>query len=887
MRTLFIPIISFVFIFLSFNGSAQSLGKGAVSFSGEVDGVYFNVSGDLKFEQFVVHGSSAYIKVNWNWMKVNHIEYNGVLYDSNHNLIEANFDYLKSGFNGVVELKDYIPTKLGFQSQEQTVYPGSGANYSFDMDKETWDEMDADGRSKIRAEWEKKPFALGVTLKSINGAEIKSIIYKVKERHKELKAAEEKEKKFYTLIDEGERAIANSDYDEAIAKYQKARDLNVRNDLADQRLTQARELKEEKEQEEVAQNELSMENESREEEKSSNQEKSSDEKEKEERNDTNETEENTTSNSTKQQSEQNQVTQSAANQYLNLARKAEANGDLDRAISYYEKAYAEEPNYSTTVKINSLKQQKSVNRLNNTIEHYSQQYERNRERARQMVAEMEKEHQDFVERKKAAYYNDKTLYEKEYRSYVINFDKQVEQNPNVSNLKNAVLEASNGEVIYFTSVELGGPNPDGFAGGSWEGYEIPNEYTNVSELRYNQRYYLKIYQKLREIVVSDDIKNNIDEFEYLFLSKNCVDCNGKKKFFKNSIIASKDPISIFDYLTNSFGGNLQFARIFSETYTQEIGSAELSSKQRNQIKFSDVDIEWVKKENDLKRESFNSLSALAEEVLNGSGFFLTEQYGRGILIYYNKGKYVKIFIDQFYESRNLNISNFLTENPYKNAWDLLVKRGYSVSYAKISGVKEKMYTMNYNAQEKIYDGNTGKRLWSSDYGNFYWTEKPQYFAYGKMTNKILTTYCEGHLPRIILETGTFEYDGESIYDKRRASNVIVTGISYSGNYLKKKGGKYIYETTKFNLGWHRVPRRYYNDGRVMFEYEEKQIKINQDGLDKITYPEWAKTMKWSIPDFNNGVPIKLGGNPNDFNSFFNAIEKNQISYFGREFNVSF
>lgn len=884
MRTLFIPIISFVFIFLSFNGSAQSLGKGAVSFSGEVDGVYFNVSGDLKFEQFVVHGSSAYIKVNWNWMKVNHIEYNGVLYDSNYNLIEANFDYLKSGFNGVVELKDYIPTKLGFQSQEQTVYPGSGANYSFDMDTETWDEMDADGRSKIRAEWEKKPFALGVTLKSINGAEIKSMIYKVKERHKELKAAEEKEKKFYTLIDEGERAIANSDYDEAIAKYQKARDLNVRNELADQRLAEARELKEEKEREEVAQNELSMENASREEEKSSNQEKSSDEQ-KEGKN-ANTKEDNTTNNSTKQQSEQNQVTQSAANQYLNLARKAEASGDLDRAISYYEKAYAEEPNYSTTVKINSLKQQKSVNRLNNTIEHYSQQYERNRERARQMVAELDRELQEFADKKKAAYQRDKSLYEAEYDNYVSNFDQRVEQHSKVSDLKSAVLNAANGTEIYFTIVRMTGPTPEGFAGGESNSYEFD------SRLSWVQNYNVTIYQGIKEIRINDSVKKNIDELLNLFLKKNCVQCEGENKFEKNSIIAAKTPFALFDYLTKSFSNNLNFAKIWSKESTYDIDSDALTSQQNRKTKFDDSDIKWIKQENSRKSNASATLEDFRATINSDFGsFYLSNQRS---LMYYHNGKYIRMYFTNLHSNGmslgRLTPYQVFTEKSYRNAWSLYYtleqKPAHQLYYRRqIPTVKEDVY--HWKNQEDLYLMNQrciGPKLYSSMNP---WTKGEHYFALEKYIPEnpywVLKAFPNGMAPRLIIEIGTFEYDNKSIYTNRIAASVVQVGRSYlRGDSQKKRGDLWIYNVAEEKFGWHTVPRKHFDNKEQNYGYEERKISI-----ENMKYVNFTESAIWTIPEINNGRPFNLGQNPSDFDMFYNTIKQNGLQYLGEEFNVRF
>lgn len=888
MRTLLISILSIAFIYLTNNITAQSLGKGAVAFSGEVDGVYFNVSGDLKIEQFVVYGSTAYVKLNWNWMKVNHIEYNGVLYDSNYNLIEANFDYLKSDFNGLVELRDYIPTKIGLQRQEQTVYAGSGANYSFDMDKETWNEMDADGRAKIRAEWEKKPFVLGVTLKSINGTEITSMIHKVKKRHQDLKAAEENEKKFYALIDEGERAVANSDYNEAIVKYQKALDLNVRNDLAEQRLTQARELKEDQEQE-IAENQdkSDTKNDSNYQ-SSSNDKKKGEEQEEQQAKKSQDNEKENSDRSNDFQSDQNIVVQSAANQYLEIARKAEASGDLDRAITYYEKAYAEEQNYSTTVKINSLRQRKSVNQLNNTIDHYSQQYERNRERARQMIAEMEQNLEQLADKKKTAYQRDKSLYKAEYDNYISNFDQGVEQNSKVSDLKSAVLNAANGAVIYFTIVHMTGPTPHGFAGGKWNSYEYD------SRLSREQNYNVTIYQGIKEIRITDSVKKNIDEFVDLFLKKNCVQCEGEKKFEKNSIIAAEKSFAIFDYLTESFTDNLNFAKIWSKESTYDIGSDALTSQQNRKTKFDNSDIEWIKHENRRKSNTSATLEDFRATINSDFGSFYLSSYPKS-LVYYNNGKYIRMYFTDSYGMSlgGLTPYQVFTEKPYQNAWShyytLKQKpKNQLYYYRQIPTVKEDVYYLKetealYLMETRLIGTSKLPTLYSSITP---WTKGEHYFALEKYIPNnpywVLKAFPSSS-PRLIIEIGSFEYDNKSIYTNRLAASVIQVGRSYlRGDSQKKRGDLWIYNVAEEKFGWHTVPRKYLDNKEQNYGYEEQKMSI--ENLDHINFTESAI---WTIPEINNGRSFNLGQNPADFEMFYNIIKQDGLSYLGEEFNVSF
>jgi tetratricopeptide (TPR) repeat protein len=193
LRTIFLEkfqvklvLVIMALFFVLTNSSAQSLGRGAVTFSGEIEGVYFNISGDLEFTKYVLRNTQPEVQVKWNWLKVNHIEYGGVSYNELNNPINANFDYLKEDFYGEVEILDYIPTKSNPQRVEETVYAGQIANFLYQMDKEVWEGYGMEIRAEHRDEWENHNDHGVVTLKSVGGKVIDDMIRKVIKRKTEL-----------------------------------------------------------------------------------------------------------------------------------------------------------------------------------------------------------------------------------------------------------------------------------------------------------------------------------------------------------------------------------------------------------------------------------------------------------------------------------------------------------------------------------------------------------------------------------------------------------------------------------------------------------------------------------------------------------------------------
>ncbi|PHR42928.1 MAG: hypothetical protein COA32_17015 [Fluviicola sp.] len=371
-----------VFLFLIFlllpsfsNLKAQSMRKGAVTYTGTFDNIYFNISGDIEFSRYVMRNNQAEIQVSWNWLKVNYIVMEDVQYDQLNNPMNADFGMLKSGFVGNIEIKTYIPTKVPLQSVPKDVYAGSTQNFLFQMDKSTWDGFSMEERAKFRSDWEKGPFISDVNLNSISGSIIESIIYKAKQHQKELdkekekeKMAEQKEKQFYDLMEQGRRAEVNENYDDAIAFYSEARTLNIDNERAEEAVTLAKDRKERlKKESEVNDESGSSESDENKEngqsgkEKEVQEEKDVKEKEKEEEKEEDSEEEEKISYETKLYYD-----------YMEKGRAAEAQGDYTSAINYYQSAYNLVPSQQLANKLQDLRELQGASALVQTASFLSE-----------------------------------------------------------------------------------------------------------------------------------------------------------------------------------------------------------------------------------------------------------------------------------------------------------------------------------------------------------------------------------------------------------------------------------------------------------------------------------------------------------------------------------
>ena len=171
MKTFILKIFILIFVITTSNNlQSQSYGTGAVTLPNyNINGVNFNISGDLNV-RFVFIDNQPEVKLNWNWVKVNYITYKGVRYDSSNNPFKGNFDYIKSGFNGKVEVTMVAPTVNDIQKETRTVVSGIGStSFVFTINKNIWEDYSFTERDEIKKKWKEQNHPLGVKLLSIDG----------------------------------------------------------------------------------------------------------------------------------------------------------------------------------------------------------------------------------------------------------------------------------------------------------------------------------------------------------------------------------------------------------------------------------------------------------------------------------------------------------------------------------------------------------------------------------------------------------------------------------------------------------------------------------------------------------------------------------------------
>jgi len=182
MKTFIIKTFTLlIFIATSNNLYSQSYGTGAVTLTNyNVNGVNFNISGDLNV-RFVFIDNQPEVKLNWNWVKVNYITYKGVRYDSSNNPFKGNFDYIKSGFNGNVEVTMVAPTVNEIQKETRTVVSGIGStSFVFKINKNIWEDYSFTERDEIKKKWKDQNHPLDVKLLSIDGIDFINMASSIK-----------------------------------------------------------------------------------------------------------------------------------------------------------------------------------------------------------------------------------------------------------------------------------------------------------------------------------------------------------------------------------------------------------------------------------------------------------------------------------------------------------------------------------------------------------------------------------------------------------------------------------------------------------------------------------------------------------------------------------
>lgn len=197
MKTFILKIFILIFVITTSNNlHSQSYGTGAVTLPNyNINGVNFNISGDLNV-RFVFIDNQPEVKLNWNWVKVNYITYKGVRYDSSNNPFKGNFDYIKSGFNGKVEVTMVAPTVNEIQKETRTVVSGIGStSFVFTINKNIWEDYSFTERDEIKKKWKEQNHPLGVKLLSIDGIDFINMASSVKSHWSKLQKEKESKNK--------------------------------------------------------------------------------------------------------------------------------------------------------------------------------------------------------------------------------------------------------------------------------------------------------------------------------------------------------------------------------------------------------------------------------------------------------------------------------------------------------------------------------------------------------------------------------------------------------------------------------------------------------------------------------------------------------------------
>ncbi len=222
----------------------QSLGVGAVTFSGYVNDFYVNFSGDLDLK-FSFINDEPEVELKWNWFKVNYVKYQRVRYDDyNHPGGAADFGYLYEGIYAEVSLLEDVPTK-GYTTLTKKIYDQGTVEYRFQVDKAAWQAMTMAERTSIKKQWKDRHYPGRLTLEDVGGQALRNIFYAIKTKQDGAGISKNKQdsidKKAEEHIYLAEQALARNDYTSAIAYLTEAMNIDPSlNRLAEQ----IREIKE-------------------------------------------------------------------------------------------------------------------------------------------------------------------------------------------------------------------------------------------------------------------------------------------------------------------------------------------------------------------------------------------------------------------------------------------------------------------------------------------------------------------------------------------------------------------------------------------------------------------------------------------------------------------
>ena len=263
-------IITFLLTFsFQYSCSAQSIGSN--SWSGTLDykdatinfSVDFEVSHSTIEEQYI-----SYVEIRH--VVINSINYKGVDYNQSKNGDSFSFPYkIYEGVSLNTTITESVASQ-NFESITRDIYCTYKTTFTFTYNN--YESIDISVRERNKKLWTNKIKVDRIFVKSIDGQSISRIYDEIKSVVQKKEREKERKKKFATYIKDGKSFEGKMEFNKAISSYTKALDLNVNNEIAQERLEKARVLqkKYENEQKKMAINEDNHSSKTKEEKEGSN-----------------------------------------------------------------------------------------------------------------------------------------------------------------------------------------------------------------------------------------------------------------------------------------------------------------------------------------------------------------------------------------------------------------------------------------------------------------------------------------------------------------------------------------------------------------------------------------------------------------------------------------
>jgi hypothetical protein len=519
-------------------------------------------------------------------------------------------------------------------------------------------------------------------------------------------------------------------------------------------------------------------------------------------------------------------------------------------------------------------------KFSETMVHYIKQAEENRKKIQEQNKKRAEFYENWNEARKRGFKIDRVKYQTSYSAFIAKLSKSIDENPNVMTVAEAIERGKkeNLSEVYFLPVKVSGPTMEGFADGDWIYYKIENP-------GYNQFYRVSYKEKPGKIILSDRIFENRFKIQELLFEGSCTNCLNQPEFIQNFIFAATSKKDLYQHITSNLPLDQQFTNTDTSPRTQSI--SRISSKNINKLL------------NDLQQENTEAktMSSLLNKMNTSNGVF---ELNRDI-IYFNKGKYIRITVDRAPDKDYSESSFKYIRNPIhiNNVFKQTIEPTFSAS-----GLKGQFYKFN---EPEVFVASKYRTTPVFSMSNDYYTlrlpgevrkigrksYKNPHKRFASLQNKTnrdeplsSTQACDllvvdkDHY-RIIIETGTLVKQNNKFYGKTTGLCDIGPGIQLEGIVSRKsKVGTrtMVYEIQNKQYGWYVMPDMY---------YDNNQFVVSTPLFKDIKYTERLKNINISIVQNGEQNTLSIGSSQSDFNSLYQLIKNKELFTFGEVLNFSF